>query len=81
MIDAGDNSPEQQLLKKSIEYYAHALAISMQRSFLVKIPGTNNYQEFDGINDKGKIIERKENNGTGEDYLQSNFTQRKLTRK
>ncbi|HAU0089295.1 TPA: hypothetical protein JBE65_14065 [Legionella pneumophila] len=81
MIDAGDNSPEQQLLKKSIEYYAHALAISMQRSFLVKIPGTNNYQEFDGINDKGKIIERKENNGTGEDYLQSNFTQRKINEK
>lgn len=33
MIDAEDNSPEQQLLKKSIEYYAHSLAISMQRSF------------------------------------------------
>ncbi|AMP89421.1 toprim domain-containing protein [Legionella pneumophila] len=81
MIDAEDNSPEQQLLKKSIEYYAHALAISMQRSFLVKIPGTNNYQEFDGINDQGKIIERKENNGTGEDYLQSNFTQRKINEK
>ncbi|CAM2939106.1 toprim domain-containing protein [Legionella pneumophila serogroup 1] len=81
MIDAEDNSPEQQLLKKSIEYYAHSLAISMQRSFLVKIPGTNNYQEFDGINDKGEIIERKENNGTGKDYLQSNFTQRKINEK
>ncbi|HAU1150683.1 TPA: hypothetical protein JBI12_01835 [Legionella pneumophila] len=81
MIDVEDHSPEQQLLKKSIEYYAHALAISMQRSFLVKIPGTNNYQEFDGINDKGEIIERKENNGTGKDYLQSNFTQRKINEK